>query len=972
MATSISLPEANTARRSSDAIQIDAIARLDDFAADAALARLTRLATEVLDAPFAGLFLCQDERSVLAASAGLLDRWDSGIEDAVAQTLCRHGVSSDEPFLLYDAAAGMSTGKDSPRVTAVRACLAIPLSGSDDRNFGTLAVMDGDAREWTIGEIELLRGVAASVTTELEFRAKWHVAEKALRESEERYRTLVEDSRDAIYSTTREGNFTDFNQALPELFGYSREELLGLHAEDFYVDSADRERFRAEIERSGAVRDFEVKLRRKNGDVLDCLLTSTVRRSDDGRVLGYQGIMHDITDRKRAEEALAAAESRFRSLVEQSLVGIYIIQRGRFTYVNPRFAEIFGYVPADVTAFSSVTALVSPADRDRVVGMVEQRLVGEDDSVHYSFRGLRKGGDLVDLEVHGSRTRIDGQAAIIGTLLDVTQRVRAEEENARLAAFSRENPSPILESDGEGNLLHVNPAAQRITEEIGEIDVMALLPDNHRQLVQTCLQNGQGFRSVEVAVGEKVFSWTYHPHQASQVVHLFASDITSRRVMEEQLRYDALHDALTGLPNRMLFMERLAHSILRAKRREEYLFAVLFLDLDRFKVINDSLGHHVGDELLCTVARRLQGCLRTEDTVARFGGDEFAILLGDLSGISDATRVAERIQMELSAAVNLSGFDVFTSGSIGIALSSSAYERPEYLLRNADMAMYRAKAAGVACIEVFDRTMHAEALTRLQLETDLRRALDRGEFRVHYQPIFALADGDIVGLEALVRWEHPDRGWVAPSEFIGVAEETGIIFPLGNWVLREACLEARSWRDRLHRDDLSVTVNLSAKQFAHPDLVDQVGRVLAESGLEGSALKLEITESVIMVNSDTASELIGKLRALGVKIYLDDFGTGYSSLSSLHRLPLNALKIDTSFIGNMAEDGTSAQLVSTIISLSRSIGLEVIGEGIETQAQLNALREMGCDFGQGYLLARPTAPADLDALFATTATSKVA
>jgi diguanylate cyclase (GGDEF)-like protein len=430
-------------------------------------------------------------------------------------------------------------------------------------------------------------------------------------------------------------------------------------------------------------------------------------------------------------------------------------------------------------------------------------------------------------------------------------------------------------------------------------------------------------------------------------------ELDQGRQAEERLRRNALYDPLTDLPNRLLFMERLSHAILRARRRQDYLAAVLFLDLDRFKVVNDSLGHHAGDELLSAVAERLKACLRTEDTVARLGGDEFAVLLEDIGDIADATRVAERIQQEMNLPVNLSGYEVFTSASIGIALSSSAYARPEYLLRNADMAMYRAKTSGGARYDVFDRTMHAEALARLQLETDLRRAVERRDFRLHYQPIIALDTGRIAGFEALLRWQHPEQGPISPAEFIPVAEETGLILPIGRWVLGEACQQLQYWHAKFPgHPSLSMSVNLSVRQFSQPDLVGQVAQVLAETGLDPHQLKLEITESVIVENTDFATAMLSDLKALGVQVYMDDFGTGYSSLSYLHRLPLDALKIDRSFVSEMEQEGKHLQLVRTILTLAQSVGVSVVAEGVSTDEQLAVLRALRCEYGQGFLFSR--------------------
>ncbi len=432
------------------------------------------------------------------------------------------------------------------------------------------------------------------------------------------------------------------------------------------------------------------------------------------------------------------------------------------------------------------------------------------------------------------------------------------------------------------------------------------------------------------------------------------TDITERKRTEEKLLHDAFHDALTLLPNRVLFMNQLGHSIGRAKRCEDYLFAVLFLDLDRFKLVNDSLGHMIGDQLLIAIARRLETCVRLGDTVARLGGDEFTILLENIQDIEEAKQVADRIQKELSLPFNLSGHEVFTAVSIGIALSKIGYDRPEDLLRDADTTMYRAKALGKGRFEVFDRTMHTEALALLQLETDLRRGLDRREFQLHYQPIIALASGKISGFEALVRWQHPLRGLIPPAEFIPVAEETGLIIPIGWWILGEACRQMRLWQEQFPgTESLTISVNFSGKQFLQPNMVEQIYHVLEETGLDASKLGLEITESALMENFELATIMLKQLRSQGVKLFLDDFGTGYSSLSYLHRFPFNVLKIDRSFVSRMGLDAKNLEIVYTIVTLAHSLGMDVTAEGVETAAQLAQLSAIKCKHGQGYLFSMP-------------------
>ena len=431
-------------------------------------------------------------------------------------------------------------------------------------------------------------------------------------------------------------------------------------------------------------------------------------------------------------------------------------------------------------------------------------------------------------------------------------------------------------------------------------------------------------------------------------------DITDRKRAEDRLLHDAFHDGLTGLPNRALFVDHLKLAIERSKRGGEEFFAVLFLDLDRFKVINDSLGHMVGDQLLIGIARRLEMCLRPGDTVARLGGDEFTILLEDVREAEEITQVADRLQQELSLPFNIGGHEVFTTVSIGIAPSTLGYDQPENLLRDADTAMYRAKSLGKARHEVFDTAMHDSAMDMLQVETDLRRAIERDEFYVQYQPIVSLETGRLRGFEALVRWRHPVRGTISPVKFIPVAEETGLISIIGQKVLRESCRQLREWQQQYpEAQSLSVSVNLSSKQFTQNDLMSQIREILRETGLKPECLHLEITESAVMENTENAIAMLKELRSLGVKLSIDDFGTGYSSLSYLHRFPFDTLKVDRSFVGRMEEQSDNAEIVRTILVLAHNLGMDVVAEGVETEEQLAILRGMNCQCGQGYLFSKP-------------------
>jgi len=440
-----------------------------------------------------------------------------------------------------------------------------------------------------------------------------------------------------------------------------------------------------------------------------------------------------------------------------------------------------------------------------------------------------------------------------------------------------------------------------------------------------------------------------------------------RQRAEDRLIHDASHDPLTGLPNRALFLERLNQLMAHARRKADAQFAVLFIDLDRFKIVNDSLGHLAGDRLITQVAGRLRGALRREDvvtrpdattpgssTLARLGGDEFTILLTDIHDPSDAVRVANRVKDALRQPFAVNGQEVYTSASIGIASSASGYESADAILRDADLAMYRAKALGKARWELFDREMHQAAMTRLALETDLRRALQNEEFVLHYQPIVSLRTGQVAGFEALVRWQKPDGELVPPGGFIETMEDTGLIVFLGVWVLREACRAARMLQESLPgAQDLSISVNVSPRQFAQPDLAAQIRTVIEEVGIDPHRLRLEITESAMIGDMDRVAAVLRELKEIGVRVSIDDFGTGYSSLSYLHSLPLDVLKIDRSFVSAMAHNGESLQIVRTIMSLAHNLGMDVIAEGPEDAEQVSQLRSIGCEYGQGFYFSKP-------------------
>lgn len=481
--------------------------------------------------------------------------------------------------------------------------------------------------------------------------------------------------------------------------------------------------------------------------------------------------------------------------------------------------------------------------------------------------------------------------------------------------------------------------------------VVAFVYFTYRRYIEDIKQSA---RQAEQAERERAEQAERH------IVELNESIEEQKRISEalkeskDRFRYAALHDALTGLPNRALFTEHLHKAIERSKRDPQFIFAVLFLDFDRFKYVNDSLGHSFGDRLLVEIANRLRECVRQVDSVARFGGDEFAILLDGIHAPVLAVHIAERIQQTMTAPFHIEGHETFLTTSVGIALSTDGYDQPEEVLRDADIAMYRAKDSGKARYEIFAKTMHAQTLSRLHLENDLRRALERREFFLVYQPIVRVGSGQLAGFEALVRWQHPERGIVPPLEFIPMAEETGLIVPLGRWVLEEACRQVREWQSESPAfRNLTLSVNLSGRQLNNPKLIQEVKDILFDTGFDPSRLKLEITESVVMENAEASTILLKQLRDLSLQLSIDDFGTGYSSLSYLHRFPVTTLKVDRSFVSRMGQGDENLEIVRTIVTLAKNLNMDVVAEGIETQEQRAQLHALDCQYGQGYLFSRP-------------------
>jgi diguanylate cyclase (GGDEF)-like protein/PAS domain S-box-containing protein len=708
------------------------------------------------------------------------------------------------------------------------------------------------------------------------------------------------------------------------------------------------------------------------------------QRQGNGDVV-WDGLILDVSDRKFVEAALRESEAKYRYLINQLHAGVVVHAPDTSIVMgNPMACDLLGLTLDQLmgrTAIDPAWCFLKddgtpmpmseyPVNLVSTTGQALKNYVVGINRPHDQSRIWVLVNAFPELDEHQQIQQI------VVTFIDITDSKQAElalresEERYRLLA---ENTNDLVcLHDPEGIYIYVSPSCEFLLgyhyrEMVGQDPYRFFHPEDRdriRREAHTAALSGKPhpitYRMRHKA-GHYIWMETLTKpliDDRGQVTQLqtVSRDVTQRIRVQEQLKHEALHDALTGLPNRSLLMERLELAIRRTERSPNYHYAVLFLDLDRFKVINDSLGHLVGDQLLLRTTQILQSVLRSTDLAARLGGDEFVILLEELKTVQEAVRVAERIFAKLRRPFILEGREVFTSTSIGIVWGTPHYQEPSTLLRDADLAMYRAKANGKARYEIFDTAMHSRALQRLHLENDLRRAIEREEFVVYYQPIAALETGNLEGFEALVRWQHTTQGLVSPGYFITVAEETGLITQIDRWIMRAVCQQIAQWREQLLIPDSSlpkVSVNLSAQDLWNKQLVEEISGVLSEFRLPGHCLHLEITESMLIDNVDTTRNLLMCLQALGIRISIDDFGTGYSSLSYLHQLPIDTLKIDRSFVNQMLESPRNQQIVATIITLAQQLGMRAIAEGIETQEQLNALAQLGCSLGQGYLFAKP-------------------
>ena len=806
-------------------------------------------------------------------------------------------------------------------------------------------------------------------------------AAQAIHDSEERYRRIVETANEGIWSMDSQFRTTFANAAMQQMLGYSEAEMLRRKVEDFMFDTDLAEHYSKMAERNqGKSSRYERRFRRKDGNECWCMVSATSLHDNQGHFAGSFAMFSDITAIKQAEGALAEREALLQQIFDTSSVAIFLVNNaGVITHANQRMAEMFGH-PLHEMIGSLYSSHIHPSER--VVGQKKMLalLASTIPSVDLERRYWRADGSEFWGHLTGKRcVNAKGQEiGLVGVIADVSQRRQVEDE-LRIAATTFQIQDGLVVTDAAGVIVRVNSAFSEVSgysqqEAVGQTPSI-LNSGKHdeafyRNMWASLLTEGkwQGEIWNKRKNGEIFPEWltiTAVRDVDSRISHYVGAyrDISEHKAAEEAIRNLAFYDPLTTLPNRRLLQDRL-HQGMAASKRNGLHGALIFIDLDNFKTLNDTLGHDLGDLLLVEVAKRLQHSVREGDTVARLGGDEFVIMLAGLHPVAEeaaaqAEAVGHNIVNALNPPFRVGKHDMRSTPSLGIALFKGHEYSVDELMKRADLAMYQAKAAGRNTLRFFDPEMQAGINARLAMENELFRAIENEEFALYYQPQTNM-DGQITGIEALIRWHNPQRGLVMPGEFIPVAEETGQILPISHWVLMQACQQVLAWQQHPLLSQLSLAVNVSARQFRLPMFVEEIRNLIRHSGIDPARLRLELTESALLANINDTIVKMSALQGMGIRFALDDFGTGYSSLAYLKKLPLDQVKIDRSFVRNLLVDADDAALCRAIITLGHSLDLKIIAEGVETDSQRDFLQAHGCHFAQGHLFARPMPAEELE------------
>ena len=873
--------------------------------------------------------------------------------------------------------------RDAAARLGFASCVALPLTDRADC-IGCLVIYADEPYAFDGDEIALLEelavdiahGICASRSRVARLLSEASGSERSGSETEQCFRATFNQAAVGITHTTLEGRFLRVNRKFCEMLGYEETELYNLapgtltHPDDRFRHKQDKARlFGGKSETFSS----EKRYLRKDGNVLWVRVTMSVVRDIDGKPEYFLGVVEDMTERKNAADALQRSEARYRMLFEASPIPMWVHESATFRIlaVNDAAVKLYGYSRDEFLA--TVASIV--AFEDQRSKPMEYWHDADDQAVSVRRRTHQtKHGHVIEAETTTCPFDFNGQRARLVVINDVTEQQRAEralrESEEQFQQLADNIPQMCWITDASQRIVvYLSPAFETITGRTVEVAkansrilVKIVHPDDRRR-IQVARRNAaiggydEIFRLVRPDgsirwMHDRAFPIRDASGQVYRVAGI-AEDITDRKHAEERVLHLAHYDALTNLPNRVLCYDRLKQALAQA-RRNAWSVAVMFVDLDRFKNVNDTLGHAIGDTLLQQASERLSRCIRSGDTVGRYGGDEFIVILSNLDGAQDTGVVAQKITAAFAEPFMLNDSQAYVTASVGIALYPGDSSDQDELVRDADTAMYRAKELGRNNFQFYRASMNERAHEKLNLENDLRGALERHEFRLYYQPKASLSGGEITGFEALIRWQHPERGLVSPVEFVPLLEETGLIGPVGAWVIRAACAQIKAWKDA-GIQPAPVAVNLSARQFQSPDLGTMIIAMLDEFKLEPQLLELEITESSLMHNTEDAVRTLKHLEALGLRISIDDFGTGYSSLAYLKRFPLHALKIDRAFVKDIGQDSDDTAITLALISMAHNLGLKVIAEGVETEEQLTFLSANACDEIQGYYFAEPLA-----------------